>query len=510
MAKMIPKSLEYYSPTESERMLLNNLEQQLPNEYTVFYSIRWDSERYGDSECDILIFNPDLGIITIEVKGGSQIAVKNGIYSLVFSNGERKLLKRSPHKQSEESMRYFIDTYEKMYNKKFDGIYGFSAAFPFYIVDVKLLDHSATRATTIDARDMGNLKIKIELMFAHFKNKSHHEITLMKSDSVNMYNLINKSLTLGILKNRHIDQVNKQISEITRVQETLVHFLGNQNNAIVVGGAGTGKTYLAYKKASVALNNNKKVLFITLNKSLVDEAYSNTLSRIEDLSLIESMHLFSTMHDYCECVFLPDLVIVDEAQEYSVEDLSKLYSEYKKSNFYIFMDPKQSLNGKDITKSIKDIFNISIEPYLLSRNIRNTSNIIHFLSDNIQEEITYTNSLVSGSNPIVKRFKTQKDIAYYLNDIIKELIEDEKVTPDCITILYKGNASSIIEDIEFRFSNHIGTNLPSIMNFEDFKGLENDIVVFLELDETYDYDKYVAFTRARFMLYRVIFTPNVC
>ena len=59
MAIMYPKNIELYNATLSERKVFKALQKQLPDSYTVFYSVKWVDEINGtkkESECDFLIF----------------------------------------------------------------------------------------------------------------------------------------------------------------------------------------------------------------------------------------------------------------------------------------------------------------------------------------------------------------------------------------------------------------------------------------------------------------------
>lgn len=491
MAKMIPENLTYYNPTDSEYILLSRLKSQLGDDYTLFYSLRWDSEVDGDSECDILVFHPNKGFITIEVKGGAKIEIHQGTYYLTYTDGDQRILKRSPHSQAELSMRYFLNSYEATYNKPFSGIHGYCAAFPYYIVDSNTIDHNATRTTTIDVRDMEHLREKIEDIFNHFKNKTSAEIMLLKQDAENMYQLINKSLVLGVIRNKHIEQVNKQIAEATRMQEMLLTFIKNYHEAIIIGGAGTGKSYLAYKKTAELLIAGKRVLFMTLNNRLKEEAKKTTLAFM-NTQPVEANYCFCTVDERPD--FAADFIILDETQDYELSTLTHIKAHYPKTNFYLFLDPHQAKDSLVNVEVLKEIFHISNPPFVLAKNIRNTANILNYLKTSYPTLPLYANSFVSGSDPIDKVFYNPQSVNFYLNDLIHQLVNIEHVAPDSITILQNLPdpmlMGTLITDIQ-------------VSLLEDFKGLENDIIIFVTLNEPSLYEKYLAYTRARYMLYNV-------
>ncbi|MBI9047456.1 MAG: NERD domain-containing protein, partial [Anaerolineaceae bacterium] len=61
--------------SNAEKLLYEQLAQQLGNNFSVFYSVGWIGKREGrnkpsDGETDFIILNPAMGILIIEVKGG--------------------------------------------------------------------------------------------------------------------------------------------------------------------------------------------------------------------------------------------------------------------------------------------------------------------------------------------------------------------------------------------------------------------------------------------------------
>ena len=111
MANMYPKNIELYNATLSEKIVYKALMDQLPNTYTVFYSVQWvdkENESKKESECDFLIFNEQEGFLTCEVKGGRGYKKVDDCFVLIEDDGDR-ILRRSPMAQSEESSRYFFN-----------------------------------------------------------------------------------------------------------------------------------------------------------------------------------------------------------------------------------------------------------------------------------------------------------------------------------------------------------------------------------------------------------------
>lgn len=137
MAKMYPKSISEYMPTDSERIVYQELKNQLPDSFDVFYSVKWTSRENGTlvkSEADFIVASPDYGFLCLEVKGGTGIRIEDNVWYVSDTvHGERRL-SSSPYDQAEKSMYFFAKFFSNQYNTQYQGIYGAGVIFPFYPV----------------------------------------------------------------------------------------------------------------------------------------------------------------------------------------------------------------------------------------------------------------------------------------------------------------------------------------------------------------------------------------
>ena len=106
MAKMYPKSISEYMPTDSERIVYQELKNQLPDSFDVFYSVKWTSRENGTlvkSEADFIVASPDYGFLCLEVKGGTGIRIEDNVWYVSDTvHGERRL-SSSPYDQAEKA-----------------------------------------------------------------------------------------------------------------------------------------------------------------------------------------------------------------------------------------------------------------------------------------------------------------------------------------------------------------------------------------------------------------------
>ncbi len=482
MAKFYPENLTYYNLTKSEELLIDALKNSLSDEYYIFYSLKWIDVN-GESEVDLLIFHKDKGFLCIEVKGGVSLGVINNKYYLDLGNNETRFLKRSPHSQAEASMYYLLNQYKETYNKDFNGIYGFVAAFPFYNFDSSYFDHNANRDNTINMIDIVNIGKKIEDIFNFYYKKRLFNRMISLDDNNNFLNLLNKTISMTQIKGGHNLLLNKQIEELTRTQEMLINFLSKYEKAIIVGPAGTGKTYLAYK----ILKNNcgKNILFLTANNNLIKKAKE----LINCNSIIYGTHTNYINNKY-------DIIVVDEGQDLNIDSYYNL--KQLSNSFYIFFDINQQSDSNVKTENIKDILNINYPEFTLIKNVRNTSNIAKLI--NKKFKINYYTNNIDGSKPEETSILNEKILLKHLLELIKHLVLTEQVPIEKITILYNELDKQIIYSIKQELKT-IDFEIKNLINHvNDFKGLENDIIIYIN-NASSNYQDYLAYTRARVMLY---------
>jgi len=93
MAKMFPDRLPDDVKSPAERRLYKAFKEQLSDDFTVFHQVRWQVKnlRNGakDGEADFVIACPKLGILVLEVKGGS-ISYNGGTGKWLSNNNSIK------------------------------------------------------------------------------------------------------------------------------------------------------------------------------------------------------------------------------------------------------------------------------------------------------------------------------------------------------------------------------------------------------------------------------------
>lgn len=539
---MHPADIENYDYTPSEKELYCALRDQLPEKYQVFYSIRWfetrDQKRV-DSESDFLVFDPSFGFITIEVKGGTGIEVNDGKWTLIedyrWDNSSRRELHCSPYEQAEKSMRHFHDYFQNEFNQSFNGVYGFCAAFPRYAIDAQLA-HEAPKEVTIDLNDMQSLHSKVNAIFHYWKNKRNIMIPFSAEQRNRFITAVNKQISMSAAAGALIPIKEKEFAKIDFVQDSVIDCLFNYNQVQIVGGAGTGKTYIGIKKVIRDAINGQKVLFICCNEELA-AFVSKKVSTYQsvDVSTYEKLmkSLFGAKYEELplnengnrNCFELTDnipdsakydSIVVDEAQDFDLDmglTVRSLLKNDTLSSLYVFYDRNQNVFQMDF----ENAFAISTPPYVLRYNIRNTGSIYECAVNRTGlGSDTVANNII-GVAPETHNYSKPAQAVKSLSNMINRLVQKEYVPEQSIVIVSNvAYSDSILAgetrigayNLVFKHHSDVSNGEICFKTAEDFKGLEADIVIYLIHDfnnipaTAVDVKKeYVALTRARYYLY---------
>lgn len=543
MAIMHPADLENYECTATEREMYEAFKTQLPEKYQVFYSIRWfetdEENKRVDSECDFLVFDPSFGFLTIEVKGGIGIEIENGRWFLdEYASGyarSRRELKCSPYEQAEKSMRHFYNYFADEFHQAFNGVYGFAVAFPRYTID-STLAVDAPRELTIDIDDMENLAKRVNEIFHYWRNRRNINIPFSAEQKTRFINTINKRISLSAAAGALIKIKEKEFSKIDFVQDSILDVLYHYHQVRILGGAGTGKTFIAMKKASRDVSLGKKVLFLCCNKELSEFVQNKlgqgadtvdfrtyeglmreTIGSAYDTAPINengNRNCFDLVADTKPVTY--DSIIVDEGQDFDADmglTVRLFLKDDRVSDLYVFYDINQNVFEHKFDNS----FAIDYPPFILRYNIRNTGCIYKCAVETTGLGTdTIANSLL-GVEPDIRQYNSALQGIKGLSNIVTRLTQKEYVSTKSIVILSDAPfENSILAtetrvgafDISFGDLQDIKETEICFKTAEEFKGLEADVVIYLKneypgtvRDEIERRREYVALTRARYYLY---------
>jgi len=533
MAIMHPAQIPEIYHAYSEVKFFNACKDQLSDKYHVFYSVRWYSTNNGireDSECDFLVFNPDYGFICIEVKGGTGIRVEDSVWYLIDNGYERKL-KRSPYEQAEQSMRFFKKYYEDEVEAQFSGVYGCAVAFPNYVINSPITVGSPIEIT-IDLSSMNDLHKKLTEIFRYFCNRRQSVTSFLSPDSQKKFiNVVNKRIALSISAGALIQDKERELQEINRTQDTVVDLLEHYPKAFIVGGAGTGKTWIGIKKIIRCVQGGGKALYLCYNRYLAEKVTSIVKNDRADCYNIDAFAYYflkekalsapeqNGCKEYSNLIGdVPeskkyDLIVVDEGQDFT-EDWAFCTNLMMKDtgSLYVFYDEYQNI----FNRNFGDKFFIDIPPFVLRYNIRNTANIYKYAQGQTNLGLETIANQIEGVEPDHRIFTRKAQAISFIDSVINRLVNKEGVPPYKIVILSNRKKENSILSQTFAVGGHMlsdertSLSMDSIAyrTIQSFKGLESDIIIYV--NHTYKNEPqiesrratlYTALTRARFYLY---------
>lgn len=528
---MIPDIPKEFDLKSREGLMFEEL-NRLPDEYYVFHSFEIVSLKGNiitESETDFVIFHPKKGLICLEAKAG-QVKYEKGYWQygsgiIMKHNGPYCQAKKNKWKLRDYMIARGLE-YESNNCKKIHAVW-----FPDVPLDnfknVNLPGEGDINITlTADAFE--HIQEHIDRIFAY----EGQDRCLTKLSDQSVAKILNRVLAPSfnlislqqVEKERNISVFKRLLNE----QVALLNYLEDQNNAIINGLAGTGKTVIALEKARRHAIQNQKVLFLCYNSYLKDhlrEIYSDpniSFYTVAGLSQkICGKVDYKTLQDKLiemlfDGTFPYQHVIIDEGQDFGREEideveiiniLKELTVENKEQNgtFYLFYDKNQMVQSTIIPDYIKN----ADCKLTLYRNCRNTENIaltsLRFLG--LEKSPKLYPDAVVGEHPEIGICTGKEETIALLNAEIDKYID--MGYSDVTVLTCKTEESSIIseccKDSKYRYKR----GYVRFTTCRKFKGLESDVIIIIDIDKKSFDDEgrmlmYVGTSRAKFKLSCII------
>ncbi len=393
MARVYPEGRE--PEHDSERRVLAAL-RQLEDEWHVFHNVKWQGlrrGRQGDGETDFALFHSAKGVLVIEAKGGDVIVRDGRFYRRRSGDGIYPI--RDPFEQAEDCKRALSD----FLTAQVDGLgggprVGRAVAFPHVRVRDGLGPHGP-RAIILDAHDLTNIPSCINRLVEYWKPAQR----LTTAQLGRIRKLLVPSVTVKRLLRDQLADVAASLVELTKEQYEILDAIGGNRQALILGGAGTGKTLLAVERTRRLVELGASVLLVCFNQllgqKLAAEFEGNeyvTAGTFHQVArgLAVRAGLFvpdepsQEWWDHelpavfpeaaAELGFEVDAVVVDEGQDFRPDwcDVLRLVMrDLEDGWFYVFADAQQSL----FVPGWRSPFETAAFEYRLTRNCRNTRQI---------------------------------------------------------------------------------------------------------------------------------------
>lgn len=529
MAKMIPDMPKLFDPRSHEGLMFAEL-NDLPEDYYVFHSFEIISIKENvitECETDFVIFHPKKGILCLEAKAG-QVIFENGYWQ--YGSGKR-MKYDGPYIQSKRNKWKLSDymndhglEYENEHCKKLHAVW-----FP----DVPLknfkghyLPAEGDINITLTSDSFGNIEDCIDKIFEY---EGQDRITTCLSDK-EVKRILERVLApaFNLISLQEVEKVRTKnvFKRLLKEQVALLNYLEEQNNAIINGFAGTGKTVMAVEKARRHSEKNEDVLFLCYNSFLnshLREAYPYPHVYYYTIDALACKLCGTKIANYIllqkklmdmlsEDTFPYQHVIIDEGQDFGkdmIEEMkiiellkiNAIENESRNGTFYLFYDKNQMVQAKNIPKYIEE----SDCKLTLYKNCRNTENIAHsamrFLGLDKAPKL-FPHVLV-GDHPEIGFCSSKEETIELINSEIDKFIN---AGYNNITILTcKTEESSIIANFCNNSKYNYKRGHVRFTTCRKFKGLEADVILIVDIDKDAFTDEgvllmYVGTSRAKIKL----------
>ena len=499
----------------AEEEFFKQCERQLDDDWIVIYEVHFHGQRKltGNvptiGEIDFLLLHPKRGIFVVEVKGGKKISVEDGSwYTTPHGSVDKKLIK-DPFIQSADGVTnihtYFKNKMQKIVWK--NGSIKQLVVFPGHIQNGPM-SLNGKRELICDKNDLTELEKTLNKVANHFgvaTNFSPQEIKQIRETLKPSFELFGSS-------NQEFIKANDDLDLLTEQQLEIMNGLYENKRVLVTGGAGTGKTILAFNRARELSGFGQKVLLICSNVALARhlmewrDSFLDSNSKMFQISTASNFIITQAKKskkypnykgkDERKEAFVDsltdemsiDALIVDEAQSISLEDIELIdYLMNADTSVAIFGDLNQKLQFFKNDKSALDYLKKPTK-FLLSFNCRNTKEIADFANYYTREPNT-THKGASGPRPKVLKKKKEEIVQGAAEEFLR-LANEYSLNSSQIKLLGFGNYSSKFRDwfsinpLPENVVHGAKMRIPNYQKIEYFQGLEADatIVVLSEED----------------------------
>ena len=548
MVKVYPEALPNRVRNEPKRSaevrLYDELRQQLPAGWIVFYSVAWLGRTWEngspqDGEADFIVAHPKHGVLLIEVKGG-RISYSGARRQWVSTDREGNDHDIDPFNQVMQSKHALLHKLKSLPRWSREWItLGHAVAFPLSDVSRIPLPPEASADIILDGNDLLRLAVRIPAILAYWNGQAQQPFQSGAALIADLEKLLAPTISLPNPLSLEVKDEEREILRLTEEQFHLLDFLSRTRQAAMSGCAGSGKTTLAVEKAKRLAREGFRTLLTCYNKSLalhLTEAIGKhehltvctfeqlcyQMARDAQLSLPSSQRSVPDQQHISEDDFAdllinavehrPDLaydaIIIDEGQDFPDTwwlALETCLSVKQNSIFYVFYDDNQRVY------SLRGSIPADLQHFPLTENVRNTRTIHRALVAYYQGESPSSPRGPVGRSIEIQHYETEAELRKLLYQQFQKLIDAERLaSSDIVVLTPRALERSVLPalklDGNYKLVEHSSGKQREVLytTIQNFKGLERRVVIIVELDEellaaeaTRDALCYVAFSRPR-------------
>jgi hypothetical protein len=545
MARMIPPALEN-SENIGEAIVFKALKDNTPDDWVVRSNLRcsfistYPQKHLEEVESDFVVLIPRKGLVFLEVKSSREYSCSKYGDSVCKSalpvqfccqDAEwERITRQSREKTKNPFLQVWNAKAKQMealclkilgtdnYKERFPGIYAHLVVYPQGRIMEGAMPLQAS-CVVVTSKDMPLLKQKIEEIINLYPNSQE-----LPQD---IFNKIVKYFEAEV----HIeaismdpDTLETEIAKLTDKQKEIAgKLLTEDDNFIVHGCCGSGKTMIAVWLLKHKVAEHKKVLYLCYNRMLaaslrlkVGEDYeiktiNQLIASLAKKAGIEydPQNIDGTFLQACDILNdnLPkyDVIIIDEAQDIHSENqfLCIAYLQEKKCRIYVFADPKQNVYHDNHEKPAYEQW--EAKEITLDKNCRNTKRVAAYV-----KEIKDTGSSVFDEAPegivpqicpvrqnslellknTVNNILRSKEYPWSASNIAILVLDAKESLAGLDNIKFVGNIETAVYHSEKQNEEEVLKEWYSskkilVSTIHSFKGLESDIIILYNFNSSF-------------------------
>jgi len=467
---------------KAERSVFDRLRAALPDRIVILPNVRWIARDHGheiEGEADLVIADPDRGLLVLEVKAGE---IRRDDFGRWWAG--RRELDRSPFEQASSS-RYALV-------RKLGELPGWEAGLKptagqgVVLPDVDLASAGGRLGLAALGPDVdpdlildqprllpgdeaaADLRAWLDRAFELWRRDGGGSATGTRPPGERgvalLRDLVTSPVELHSLLRNELVEGEREVVRLTAGQILLLNTLRGIRRASVIGGAGTGKTMLAAEKARRLAKEGFRTLLVCFNSPLARMLAAET----DGIAAATGLLTVSTFHQLCEDLALaagvlpskpnhpvpttwfsetlPEAldsaieqdggryhaIVVDEGQDFEdgwLASLDALLETPKEDVMYVFHDPGQAIYRDDA------VADLGLPEYPLDTNCRNAQPIHdvirRFAGENLATEALHQ----TGRPPELIEAETEAATLEAIRRLLHRLRVDEVVAPWDIAVL---------------------------------------------------------------------------
>jgi hypothetical protein len=525
--KLVPSTILNSQSAAEERVFELLKQVNLGPNDVALHSLNLGNHEYKRwGEADFVIVSTK-GLLLLEVKGG-RVACRNGVWE--FKNREGRITRKRESPAAQAGSAFF--SLEKNYlrprfRQELNGVpMGWGVLFegiervvaPGSSALPELPDEITGYRP--DCAGHNTLRTFLERLFTHWCENVRGKPRTMPSHMVSeVVSFLRPNFEQVPPLNSQLNEFHTELCTLTQEQCDRLDEVQENNRIMLLGGAGSGKTFLAMAAARYDAANGLDVLFVTRSPFLAETLNAHPLPGNVTVYSLEKLDARIAEHGPW------DTLIVDEGQDMcQMETLDMLDKSvrggWEKGRWRWFGDPNNQVSSAHPfdPDALGYLRGLSFQRKL-SENIRNAPPIVETLHKVAPVDVGKPRSRGLGSEVKVHKVQNVEDISVRVRNVVSNWVSSPEknvdrsdvavLCPDearCDEILDALKPSRIrAERLSKRALGGRRRNCVLVATIDDFKGLEKPVICVaglgaLDNEERFSLMAYAAFSRANHTL----------